>query len=90
MQAGVAHSEDGSGRAAVRTGTGFGCVCERERRGIDDTVVTDQRYRDLHRLPHPPPALAERRDVWDDAQHALATPLEEISCLLIIQSVTAC
>ncbi len=75
----VAHSEDGSGRAAVRTGTGVGCVCERERRGIDDTVITDQRIQGLapaagtHRQPS-----RNAEIVWDDARHVFSPhPLEE-------------
>lgn len=62
----------GLGDAAVRSGSRFGSVGEGEGGGIDDSVVTDQRDRDLHWLPDPAPALSESRNVRHHTQDDLA------------------
>ena len=64
--------QNGPGGTAVWPGPRFRGVGEGEGRGVDDSVVADQRDGDLNRLSHPAPALPEGRNVRHHAQDALA------------------
>lgn len=57
-------------------GSWFRGVGEDEGGGVDDSVIADQRDRDLNRLSHPAPALPEGRNVRHYAQDALSASKE--------------
>lgn len=65
--------QNGPRGTAVGSGPRFGGVCESKGSGVDDSIIADQRDRDLHRLSHPTPALPEGRNVRHHAQDALST-----------------
>ena len=78
----VEHVVEGHGAAAhdvvrhgaVRTRTGLRRVGEGQTGRVNDSVVADERHRNLRRLADPLPAASELRDVRDYAEHALLAP----------------
>lgn len=70
-------SENGSRSAAVWSWPWLRCVREGKAGGVNDPIVTDQSYWNLDWLPDPPPTFSECRNVWDHAEHALSTSVEE-------------
>lgn len=65
--------QDGPGDTAVGPWPWFRGVGEGEGSGVDDSIIADQRYRDLHRLSHPAPTLPEGGNVRHHTQDTLST-----------------
>lgn len=68
--------QNGPRGTAVGSGPWFRGVGEGEGGGVDDSIIADQRDRDLDWLSHPAPALPEGGNVRHHTQDALSTSNE--------------
>lgn len=71
--------QDGASSTAVGSGPRFRGVGEGEGGGVDDSIIADERDRNLNRLSHPAPTLPEGGNVRHHTQDALPTSVHGVS-----------